>query len=256
MNPPSRHASYRRDVCDRRLAALFCQAAAVTAAATHRPSADPTLAQRSAAATATAKAAAILLDGTAVLLGNGGSTAALVSGSVTSGSHCLPGAVVDELLGFEVGLSTYVVQKTAVLSATDIKFLPFSSGYTNLLTCPQDGTVRLRRSRTTACTPLPTTQVRVQRGHMQKHAALEGPALDNAALANEIQSRIGSDVVIQYGQPQLAGGITTNADNYARFLRILRGDLRMHDSLGTMRTPIPPLPDRVTRRVHPAKLAF
>jgi hypothetical protein len=70
---------------------------------------------------------------------------------------------------------------------------------------------------------------------MEKHASLVGLGpLANGPLATEIQSQIGSDVLLAYSQPQLAGGIVSSAANYAIMLRkILAGTLKMHDLLGT-----------------------
>ena len=90
---------------------------------------------------------------------------------------------------------------------------------------------------------------------MEKHASINGLGpLGNDALAAEIRSRLGSDVGLAYSQPQLAGGVVTTADDYARFLRkVLANGLLMHDALGThavctnplncseaVSTPIPP----------------
>ena len=138
--------------------------------------------------------------------------------------------------------STYFVQRTGgVLSASDIKFFNFQSGYTN------PGF---------SCTPLDSTQT-VQQcvdlgnngdytaandgkfvyggAHMQKHASLNGLGnKNNASLATEIQTQVGSDINFTYFEPQLAGGMAMTATDYATLLRkIVRGDLRMRDMLGT-----------------------
>lgn len=72
-------------------------------------------------------------------------------------------------------------------------------------------------------------------GHMEKHASLLGLGpLNNAGLAAELQSQLGPDVGIRYTQPQLAGGVVSSADDYARFLRkLLAGALQMRSLLGT-----------------------
>jgi CubicO group peptidase (beta-lactamase class C family) len=69
---------------------------------------------------------------------------------------------------------------------------------------------------------------------MQKHAVLLGLGdLDDDELADEIQSVIG-DYSFRYSQPQLAGGIVVNADDYGNFLRhLLSGDLLLGQQLGT-----------------------
>ena len=137
--------------------------------------------------------------------------------------------------------STYYVQRTGgILNAEDIKFLNFHSGYD---------------SRDFTCLPSPTQTVQqcVDMGdngdynpaddgmfaysgaHMEKHASLNGLGdLNNAALAAEIRRQVGSDIDLAYFQPQLAGGIATTARDYAALLRkIVRGDLKMRDALGT-----------------------
>ena len=72
-------------------------------------------------------------------------------------------------------------------------------------------------------------------GHMEKHASLMGlGAMTKAALATAIREQIGTDIPVSYSQPQLAGGIYTSADVYARFLRkILAGNLRIGSMLGS-----------------------
>ena len=137
--------------------------------------------------------------------------------------------------------STYFVQRTGgALSPTDIKFFNFKSGYA---------------ARDFACTPSLTQTVQecVDMGdngaydpaddgmfsysgaHMEKHASLNGlGGFNNDALATEIRSQIGSDVDLVYFQPQLAGGIATSGRDYGAMLRkIVRGDLKMRDALGT-----------------------
>lgn len=134
--------------------------------------------------------------------------------------------------------STYFVQKQGgTLSASDVKFLNFTSGYTSFSGCLQPQTVQ-------QCVDLASNgdysaatdgKFSYGGGHMEKHASLNGlGALVNAPLAAEIQSRIGTDVAIAYSQPQLAGGVVTSADDYARVLRkILSGSLKMRDALGS-----------------------
>ena len=72
-------------------------------------------------------------------------------------------------------------------------------------------------------------------GHMEKHASLNGlGGLNSAGLASEIRSQVGTEIALNYVEPQLAGGISMTASDYATLLRkIVRGDLKMHDALGT-----------------------
>jgi hypothetical protein len=137
----------------------------------------------------------------------------------------------------------YHVQKVAgALTADDIKFLTFWSGYTDFRSCSQTSTVG---SCLTEPNPGGTTNGTFEAatenkflysgGHMQKHAALNGlAALDNATLAAEVRAQLGTEIELRYTQPQLAGGALTSAAQYAKFLRkILSGQLLMKAALGT-----------------------
>jgi hypothetical protein len=59
-------------------------------------------------------------------------------------------------------------------------------------------------------------------------------AANNASLQAALSAQVGSDWVFSYDSPQLAAGVQTSAGGYAIFLRkILKGELRMRDLLGT-----------------------
>ena len=132
----------------------------------------------------------------------------------------------------------YVAQKRGgALTASDVKFLNFQSGYTNfdhctalqtIDSCLADGTNGVYSSASDGL-------FFYNGGHMQKHASLIGlGALDNAGLAAELRSQIGSDIALSYFQPQPAGGGVSSADDYARFLRkLLGGQLQMGALLGS-----------------------
>ena len=71
--------------------------------------------------------------------------------------------------------------------------------------------------------------------HFQHHAAVDMGLgkLNSQGLHDEIAGQIGSDIQFSYVSPQLAAGVSINADNYARFLRkLLRGELVMSRLLG------------------------
>jgi hypothetical protein len=128
--------------------------------------------------------------------------------------------------------AAYVVEKNAgvVDSVSDVPFLNFTSGYSNFATpdCPNNGTVAgclasQDGSQNTYEALHPVFHY--NSGHMQKHATDFGLGpLVNSTLATEIRSGVGVDVQIAYSQPQLAGGVVTNAANYAVFLRKLLVD--------------------------------
>jgi hypothetical protein len=139
--------------------------------------------------------------------------------------------------------SSYVVQRRgsgANLTEADIKFLNFRSGYTNFDTvdgCPNGGTIDacLAYKSNGLYSAATDGKFDYDGGHMEKHAAQEMGlgALTNATLAAELQSQIGNFGFL-YTQPQLAGGVFTDAAGYAGFLRkMLDGTLAMSAALGS-----------------------
>lgn len=125
--------------------------------------------------------------------------------------------------------STYVVEKqNGMLSASDIKYLNFESGYTNFSSCSTTSTVSscLSEAGTNGSgtngdyVSGTVDQFYYNGGHMQKLADSIGLSADNnAALATDIETILGANVTLAYIQPQLAGGIYTTPADYAQFLR-------------------------------------
>ncbi len=138
---------------------------------------------------------------------------------------------------------TYVAERrNGQLRAEDVQFLTFSSGYTNMSVagCARTDTVASCAGRDSNGVQDPATvgKFHYNGGHMQKHASLvDGMnlgALDNAALAAEMMRALGAEVTLAYSQPQLAGGVMTNAKNYAVVLRKMLGrQLKMSELLGS-----------------------
>lgn len=137
----------------------------------------------------------------------------------------------------------YVAQRRGgSLTAEDIRFLHFRSGYTKFRMCRQGQTVQ-------ACQESllnghggqdkdTVGRFAYSGGHMQQHAVLMGLGdLDNQALAAAIKRElgdVGASWDLSYSQPQLAGGAQSSAQDYGRFLRaILAGNLKMGALLGT-----------------------
>lgn len=126
-------------------------------------------------------------------------------------------------------------------ASADVPFLNFSSGYTGFDGCLARQTVAQCQSyqgvliRNGGFSAADLGRFHYSGGHMQKHAVdLSLGAMDNAALAAEIRSRLGTDIALSYSQPQLAGGAVSTAADYARFLRkVLRGELKIAGLLGT-----------------------
>jgi hypothetical protein len=154
--------------------------------------------------------------------------------------------------------AAYVVERrVGALTAEDIRFLNFQSGYTSFIACSPGQTVDacLATSTNGDYTAANDGKFFYGGGHMQKHASLIGlGALGSAALASEIRVQLGTDIVLGYVQPQPAGGVRTTPDDYARFLRkLLGGTLKMGAALGShpvctnpltcasaVSTPVPP----------------
>ena len=139
--------------------------------------------------------------------------------------------------------SAYVAERRGgVLTADDIRFLTFQSGYTRFRVCRKNQTEGacldsflngMRR-------PDPATEGRFDYngGHMQKHAALMGMAgMDSDAMAAEIHRglpQLGADWHFSYIQAQPAGGGASSVAGYAHFLSaILGGQLQIAKLLGT-----------------------
>jgi hypothetical protein len=174
----------------------------------------------------------------------GDATATLASGSTDSagGSPTYSATTVMSVASASKWLyAAYVAEKRAgVLSAADIKFLHFQSGYVSFVafgSCGITDTVDscLNNGSNGTYTASSDGKFNYDGGHMQKHGSLDGMgALNSVALAAEVRRLLGTDIVLGYSQPQLAGGAVTTAADYARFLRkVLAGSLRMKTLLGT-----------------------
>lgn len=146
----------------------------------------------------------------------------------------------------------YLVQlRNGHLSAEDIAALTMTSGYTNFgsTTCIKFLTSRKEAETVAECfaqanrkggynsdyNPDALGKFYYNGGHFQQLAVEIGLGADNnAALARDIQTQLGTDIKLEYGSPQLAGGVRTSATSYAIFLRkILNRQLYIGDLLGT-----------------------
>jgi len=229
------------------LTMVGCTDAATEPAVTPTPS-GPDNAARLAAATITAQNNALcsviqpfyweIGDGTGRLggasvnkPGNSTTFAAQTPMSIASASKWIYGAYVAERRG-------------GALTAEDIQFLTFRSGYTNFGSCDTDDTVEscVARGTNGTRTLLTVNRFLYGGGHMQKHASLAAPAMNlsamaNTALATEVRRVLGSEIGLSYTQPQLAGGGRSTAADYAIFLRkILNRQLRIGALLGSNAT--------------------
>ena len=197
--------------------------------------------QRSTAATATAQSSSNACAGIAPFYWEiGDRNARIASGSVNSAGSATTysASTLMAIASASKWLyAAYVVQKNAVLSASDVKFLNFRSGYTSFNTCLPGQTLDgcLAYQNNGAYTAATDGSFYYGGAHMEKHASLIGlGALQSAALASEIRSQIGTDIGMSYAQPQPAGGVVSSADDYARFLRkLLGGQLQIGALLGS-----------------------
>jgi len=136
--------------------------------------------------------------------------------------------------------STYWVQRQqGALTAVDIQYFNFLSGYTQFSMCTGAATVGdcLNIGTNGVIDPTTVGKFDYGGGHMQNHAARVAGlgGLDDGGLASEIRSQVGTDVNISYSEPQLAGGGIAAATDYARMLSsIVSGNLGyMKAALGT-----------------------
>ena len=197
---------------------------------------------RFAAAKTTAETAALCTAIGSFYWEVGDSVGALASGSVTGTGGGAKNYSGDTSMSIASAskwfYSTYFVERTqGVLSANDIKFLNFWSGYTNFTQCGQAANTVADCLGGNSGTLDPATENKFDYGggHMQKHAELNGlGAYTNATLAAEILSKVGTELEFSYNTPQPAGGGKTSAFSYAKLLRkIISGQLVMKSVLGT-----------------------
>jgi len=204
--------------------------------------AGPTDAQRSTAASATALSTTNACAAIQPFYWEiGDKTARIASGSVNAAGNSTTYAATTQMAIASASkwlYAGYVAQKRqGALTAADIQFLNFRSGYTSFSTCLPGQTVDscVAYLNNGVHSDATDGQFDYGGGHMQKHASLEGlGALDNAGLAAEVRAQIGTDVGLAYSQPQPAGGGVSSAEDYAPYLRkLLAGSLRMASVLGT-----------------------
>ena len=192
----------------------------------------------------------------------GDATAAMASGSVaSSGTASVTANTTMPIASASKWLyASYIAEvRAGVLTAQDILFLNFRSGYNTFSQCLPAQTVGscLAQGTNDVQNPSAVGKFDYGGGHMQKHAALNGLGpLDNAALAVELRTRLGTDLALSFVLPQPAGGAATTAAEYARFLRkLLGGQLRMGALLGSHAVCTNPLtcPQALAAPISPAE---
>lgn len=185
----------------------------------------------------------------------GDQNGSLVSGSQgsdTKGNPVLANTKLSIASASKWLYAAYVVQlrgSAVRLSAEDIGFLHFTSGYTNMdqggTACPRTNNpdsvnqcLKLTNSlgiAYSAQNPATVGTFDYNSGHMENHAS-RLTSLGNVAVGSvgsAVQTLLGPGVTLEYTEPLMAGGIFTSAQNYALVLRhVLDGTLFMHDALG------------------------
>ncbi len=207
------------------------------------PPGGPTIAQRSAAASATAQSKTNNCTTVAPFYWEiGDKTAPMASGSVNSAADptVYSASTLMSIASSSKWLySSYVAQKRGgVLTDSDIKYLTFRSGYTLFSDCLPGQTIGNCAAYLLngVHANLTDGQFFYNGGHMQIHAnaVMNLGSMNNAAFAAEIGAQIGTDIGLYYSQPQPAGGAVSTAGDYARFLRkLLNGNLAMAGLLGS-----------------------
>ncbi len=203
---------------------------------------QPTTPERSAAAMQTAQSATNACAPIRPFYWEvGDRNASLASGSVASTSDSTLYAADTPMAIASASkwiYGAYVAQlRAGALTADDIRFLTFRSGYTSFSTCLPGQSVDqcVAYQNNGVYHPAADGLFSYGGGHMEKHASQNGLGpLQNASLAAEIRTRLGTDIDLGYAQPQLAGGVYTTAGDYARFLRkLLGGELALGALLGS-----------------------
>lgn len=199
-----------------------------------------TTAQRVQAASATANSNSFCTAISPFYWEIGNSTEVIGSGSTGDGS-------IQDTTVLAIASATkwlfgaYVVESTGgVLSANTIKALTMSSGYTsfgNLSCIPSNVTTVLEcynRGSNSTYTPADEGKFFYNGGHFQHWAVESGMgSLSETQLANDFRQKLGAEIDLTFGSPQLAGGVSMSAKEYGEFLRrILRRDLLIGSYLG------------------------
>jgi hypothetical protein len=168
----------------------------------------------------------------------GSKSAALTNGSVGTGFSAT--TVMSVASASKFIYAAYVSQKKAgTLSATDIKALTFRSGYTSFDKCATSDSIHSCAISGTngTLTAANDNKFFYGGGHMQIHAdqVMNLGSLTNSTLADEINNGLGLGATateFSYTQPQLAGGVSTSPQVYAKFLRkLLDGSLKLGTQL-------------------------
>ncbi len=160
----------------------------------------------------------------------GDKTGTLASGTGGVGTPPLPTDTMPIASASKLIFAVYMMERHAgALTADEIKYLTFESGYTNFSSC---GVLQSVDECLAAAgknggsngdyDPDTVDHFFYNGGHMQKLASLVGLGSDrDLALANDLKLVLGTSFDFSYSEPQLAGGGRASAQGYALFLRHL-----------------------------------
>lgn len=202
-------------------------------AATFAAQADVTPQQRTAAARQTAEASAACVAAQPFYWEVGDAKEALASGKAGNGAPGRDTGMAIASASKWVYAAFVAERRQGLLTAEDVSFLHFHSGYTRFHICRASQSVAdcqaaliNGRGRQDAET---VDRFAYNGGHMQQHAVLMGlGGLGNDGLAlamrQALAPALGPDWRFDYIQAQPAGGGRSTADDYARFLRALLDD--------------------------------
>lgn len=214
--------------------------AAAPPAAAPQAAPSPTDAERAAAAAATAQSSSNACAAIRPFYWEiGNRSARQAAGSIAGASAGISAGTPLAIASASKWLyGSYVAQRRAgVLSDSDRKYLSMRAGYVSFGSCGAGQTIDQCEASGSNGTYTAGMDGRFYYGggHMEKHASLLGlGALNSSTLAAELRSQLGSDLPLTYSQPQLAGGVVTSPDAYARVLRrMLDGSLHIGALLGS-----------------------
>jgi hypothetical protein len=176
----------------------------------------------------------------------------LAGGTASTTGAAVPAADTQMLIASASKwiFGAYVVQvRAGQLAANDIAALTMRSGYTGLRYASCIKLLRANQDAETVHDCFVASNLTGQNsdfdtgavgrfhyngGHFQWLADVDLGSANNAALATAISIGLGGGLAFSYDSPQLAAGVQTSGQDYARFLRkILAAELRMHDALGS-----------------------
>ena len=202
------------------------------------PAGGPTLAQRRAAAAevATTHADCLAVQPFHWQVGDAGGR--LAEGSLGSGAPAADTAMPIASASKWLYAAYVAEQRKGQPTPEDVALMNFTSGWTGFDGCLRGQTVAQCQTyqgllvRNGGFEPGHVGRFFYSGGHMQKHAVQMGLGDDDtAALARHVGEPLGATLV--YTQPQLAGGVTTSAAEYGRFLqRVAGGRLQIASLLG------------------------